>query len=150
MKKILFVFTLILGVVLSGCNSDDDNTTSFTAKQKEALITLNGKFKDTQFVVDPNEINFNKSYSEPIDLASNSSDKVGLYGLCGECDYYNGTIETIPCYFSLKSDASVIYFWYKGGSKDKELYKAFDLYITNIDEFKLFGDLTLPYVYKRQ
>ncbi len=146
MKKLILL--LFLSISFS-CTTY--NEPIYTEKQQKAFAVFNGLYignpaygADTLF--------FFKNYIKPIEFYGDDymRGKVWLCTAMGECLHKTG-FDNDSLYYEITDAADHIYFYYKGGKKDKTSYNSYTLNITSICSFDLYSKYTvLPYSYNKK
>lgn len=146
MKKLMYLF--VLSVLFVSCEKEEVDSYKYSAAQKHALNVLKGKFTDTSIYskgYGADIIDFYNVYSTPV--LEYYEDKTLKDITFGECSYYDAYAKTSTnYYYYIYEDASRISLNYKGGDKDKSLYRVFDITLIGENSFYMQdSNLSVPY-----
>ena len=146
--------------ILASCSSDDGDKAIYSEKQQKALAVLIGVYDDVTFEGTKNYISFENQYVKPLDIhkesyMDGSSILIRAQGECVWHTHYSSNMSQynldIPCYYEVSNDASYFILVYKGGEKDKTLFRRFDLKVIGPSRFTLKDkSLSLPYDFARR
>lgn len=151
MKKTLILMLCVF--TLLGCEKDKEPEEQYyTEKQQKALEILKGRFIDTQFVTAKDTIIFNEQFKKPLEFKDWSGEvkhrAIGTLTYISSFAYLIGKKEY---YYIIGPEAEELILLHRGGNKDGEPAKYYDMQIKNNTEFWLYNpNITLPYKFVKK